>query len=77
MKEFLSDEAVRQLEGLIREQIDENLPTDVERRDWNWQALAGWANRTLGMNTNDRELKKISTPAGRRGRHRSRGARAH
>jgi len=64
MKDFLSDEAIRQLEGLIREQIDENLPPEVERRDWNWQSLAGWANRTLGMNTNDRDLKKVSTPPG-------------
>ncbi len=63
-KDFLSDEALRQIEGLIREQIDENLPPEVERRDWNWQALAGWANRTLGMNTNDRDLKKVSTPPG-------------
>jgi preprotein translocase subunit SecA len=62
LKDFLSDEALRQAEAFIREQIEENLSADVERRDWNWQSLAGWANRTLGMNTNDRELKKVSAP---------------
>ncbi|MBX3443428.1 MAG: preprotein translocase subunit SecA [Planctomyces sp.] len=62
LKEFLSEEAVRQSEQLIREQLEENVSADMDRRDWNWQALASWANRTLGMNTNDRELRKICAP---------------
>ena len=49
----------KQAEIQINEQIDENLPEDVERRDWNWQALSQWANRQFHLNTNDRELKKI------------------
>ena len=56
---YLKDEAVRQAEDQIGEQIDEALPEDVDRRDWNWQALSQWANRQFGLNTNDRELKKI------------------
>ena len=56
---FLKDEAVRQDEDQIGEQIDEALPEDVDRRDWNWQALSHWSNRQFGLNTNDRELKNI------------------
>ncbi|MEW4531162.1 preprotein translocase subunit SecA [Maioricimonas sp. JC845] len=64
MVEFLTDEAHRQAEDLVAEQLDENLPEDAEQRDWNWQTLAGWANRHFGLNVNDRELKKIGRPDG-------------
>ena len=37
-------------------------PDDDDERDWNWLALASWANRQYGLNTNDRELKKIGRP---------------
>jgi preprotein translocase subunit SecA len=57
---FLTDEAYHQAEDLIREQIEENLPEAVEdQQEWNWLALAKWANAQWGLNTNDRELKKI------------------
>ena len=56
---YLTDEAHRQAEDQIQEQLDENLPEDVDERDRNWQALAQWANRHFGINTNDRELKKL------------------
>ncbi len=57
--EYLKDEARRQSEDLIEEQIEENLPEDVEdTREWNWLALSKWANAQYGLNTNDRELKK-------------------
>ena len=58
---YLTDEAHQQAEDLIQEQLDENLPEDVDQRDWNWQALAQWAKRHFGINTNDRELKKLGT----------------
>ncbi len=58
--EYLRDQYTRQSEELIREKVDEDLPSDVEDdKDWNWQALAKWANVRFGLNTNDRELKKI------------------
>ena len=57
---YLKDEALRQAENQIGEQIGEALPEEVDRRDWNWQALSHWANRQFGLNTNDRELKKIA-----------------
>jgi preprotein translocase subunit SecA len=62
LRDYLSDECLRQSESKIREQIEQSLSTEVDRRDWNWQELASWANRVLGMNTNDRELKKLSQP---------------
>jgi preprotein translocase subunit SecA len=64
---YLSDEASQQAEQLIHEQIEENLPDGEDTRNWNWQALANWANRHFRLNTSDRELRKIGTesvPAG-------------
>jgi preprotein translocase subunit SecA len=57
--DFLKDEMRRQAENQIDEQIEENLPDGDDRRDWNWQALSQWANRQFGLNTSDRELRKI------------------
>jgi preprotein translocase subunit SecA len=64
MIDFLSDQSQRQAEVQIRDQLDENLPEDTDQREWNWQTLSGWANRYFGLNTNDRELKKIARPDG-------------
>jgi preprotein translocase subunit SecA len=61
MEVFLTEEAHQQAEDLIQEQLDENLSEGVNPRDWSWQALAHWANRHFGLNTNDRELKKLAT----------------
>ena len=58
--EFLKDKAHIQAEELIRDKIEEDLSEDVEdQREWNWLALSKWANARWGLNTNDRELKKI------------------
>jgi len=63
---FLHDEAFSQADEQIGEQIEENLPEDVEdQSEWNWVSLSRWANSFFGLNTNDRELKKI----GREGIH--------
>ena len=60
LQEFLRDESQRQAEGLIRDKIDEDLADDAEdEREWNWSSLSKWANMRWGLNTNDRELKKI------------------
>ncbi|MCA9081937.1 MAG: SEC-C domain-containing protein, partial [Planctomycetaceae bacterium] len=60
MTDYILDEASRQGEGHIYEKLEENLPQDVDQRDWNWQALAHWANSTFSLNLNDRELRKIA-----------------
>lgn len=60
LKEYLRDEATRQAEDLIRDKIEEDLPTDIEdEREWNWLSLSKWANMRWALNTNDRELKKV------------------
>ena len=59
MVDYMADQAHRQAEMQIQDQLDENLPEDGDRREWNWQTLSSWANRHFGLNTNDRELKKI------------------
>ncbi len=58
--DYLKDESSRQAEGIIEEQINENLPKELDARDWSWQTLASWANRHFGLNINDRELRKIA-----------------
>lgn len=58
--QYLKDEARNQADELIRDKIEEDLSEDVEdQREWNWTALSKWANARWGLNTNDRELKKI------------------
>src|SRR5262249_27247887 len=58
--EFLKEEARNQAEELIPDKSEEDLPPEVEdEREWNWLALSKWANARWGLNTNDRELKKI------------------
>ncbi len=58
--EYLKSVADRQADIQIQEKIEENLPRDVEDdRERNWQAMSMWINRRFGLNTNERELKKI------------------
>lgn len=56
----LRDEAESQAHELIQDKIEEDLPQEIEdEREWNWLGLSKWANARWGLNTNDRELKKI------------------
>ncbi|TWT77330.1 preprotein translocase subunit SecA [Posidoniimonas polymericola] len=52
------DEAERMAESNVQDAIDENLPQDAED-EWNWSALATWANTRYGTNYRDRDLKKV------------------
>jgi preprotein translocase subunit SecA len=55
----LREEGERQGESQIYEQIDVNLPEEAESKlDWNWLALAKWANRTFGLSLQDKDLRK-------------------
>ena len=56
---FLKDRADRQAYENIREQINDNIPENVDAREQNWQALSKWANSNYGLNTNERELRKV------------------
>ncbi len=57
---LLKEQALTQADELLREKIDEDFPTDVEdEREWNWSAFSKWVNSRWGLNTNDRDLKKL------------------
>jgi preprotein translocase subunit SecA len=53
------DTASRQAESQVFDAIEENLPSDEEESEWNWDALATFANTRWGLNLRDRDLKKI------------------
>jgi preprotein translocase subunit SecA len=53
------DEAVRQSEAQIFEAVEENLPTGEDEDEWNWSALASFANARWKLSVNDRDLKRV------------------
>src|SRR5262249_49940540 len=53
------EKAARMIETQIHEALEENVSTDIDPKEWNWQALAGRVNNRYGLKTTDRELKKI------------------
>jgi preprotein translocase subunit SecA len=53
-----ADEAVRQSEGQIYEAVEENLPAGEDEDEWNWGALASFANVRWKLSVNDRDLKR-------------------
>jgi preprotein translocase subunit SecA len=57
------DTANRQAESQVFDAIEENLPSDEEESEWNWDALATFANTRWGLNLRDRDLKKIGRDA--------------
>jgi preprotein translocase subunit SecA len=60
LEDYFRDEAARQAENDIAEKIEEDLPETAEdQSEWNWLSLSKWVNVRFGLNTNDRELKKI------------------
>jgi preprotein translocase subunit SecA len=52
------DDAVRQSETQIFEAVEENLPQGEEESEWNWGALAAFANARWKLSVNDRDLKR-------------------
>ncbi|WP_164104025.1 preprotein translocase subunit SecA [Candidatus Laterigemmans baculatus] len=58
-EEYARDQAERASEAAIYETIEENLPSDGDEDEWNWQAMASWANTRYGTNYRDRDLKKL------------------
>ncbi|MEI6036385.1 MAG: preprotein translocase subunit SecA, partial [Planctomycetota bacterium] len=53
------DEAIRQSESQIFEAVEENIPPDEDEAEWNWSALASFANTRWKLSVNDRELKRV------------------
>ncbi|NNJ27493.1 Protein translocase subunit SecA [Planctomycetes bacterium LzC2] len=61
---ILRDEALEQADASIAENVEVNLSITedeegMQTETYNWNALSRWANGRFGLNTNDRELKKI------------------
>jgi preprotein translocase subunit SecA len=56
---FALDEAERMAETQVIEAIEENLPEEDEPDEWNWEALAKFANARWGCNFRDRDLKRF------------------
>ncbi len=53
------EKAARQAIPAIEDALEENLSADVEEREWNWEAMAGFMGRQYGVKTTARELKQI------------------
>ena len=53
------DQAVRQAETAIYEAIEENLPKEEDESEWNWEALASFANARFKTSVRDRDLRKV------------------
>jgi preprotein translocase subunit SecA len=53
------DRAHNMVPTLIHEAMDENLDTEVDPSEWNWQAMADRVNKMWSLKATDRQLKKI------------------
>jgi preprotein translocase subunit SecA len=53
------DKAFHMIQTMIQEAMDENLDTEIDASEWNWQAMADRVNKLWDLKTNDRQLKKI------------------
>lgn len=56
---YLKDRAERQAYETIREQISSMIPEDADPREHNWLAMSRWVNSNYGLNTNEKELRKV------------------
>ncbi|MGV3485966.1 MAG: preprotein translocase subunit SecA, partial [Planctomycetaceae bacterium] len=57
--EYARDQAERAAETTVVEIIEENLPSEMEESEWNWQAMTNWANTRLGTNYREHDLQKF------------------
>jgi preprotein translocase subunit SecA len=53
------DQAERMAEGQVLEALDENLPSEEDVSEWNWEALAKLVNTRWHLNLRDRDLKQL------------------
>jgi len=57
--QLAKDEAERMAETAVLDAMEENLPDDEDPSEWNWEALAKFANTRWGSNFRDRDLKRF------------------
>ena len=55
---YAKDQAERAAEVQVAEAIEENLPEEMED-EWNWKAMATWANTRLDTNYQDHQLRRM------------------
>ncbi len=53
----LRDRAAQQAREDVNDQIEECLLQDVDESEWNWQALAQWANNRFNLGVSDKHLR--------------------
>ena len=58
-EQHAKDQAERLAEGQVLDGIEENLPDDVDPKEWNWEALAKVANMRWQVGTSGTSLKRI------------------
>ena len=58
-QQYALDQAERKAEGHVYDALDENLPEEVDQHEWNWEALAKFANTRWHTSLRDRDLKQI------------------
>jgi preprotein translocase subunit SecA len=56
---YAKDQAERKAETQILDAIDENLPSEEEQSEWNWDAMAKWLNARFDTNYTVSMLKKM------------------
>ncbi len=56
---YAKEHAERMAETQVLDAIEENLPSEEEESEWNWEALAKLADTRWGLNLRDRDLKKV------------------
>jgi preprotein translocase subunit SecA len=62
--EIVRSRAERQLYEVIREAVEENLPSDAEPSEWTWLALVNWANTRFELNLKERDLRTFAVQDG-------------
>src|SRR5207244_3856060 len=53
------EKALNNIQTQIQEALDENLDSEIDPSQWNWQAMADRVNKLWDLKTSDRALKKI------------------
>ena len=59
-KDQARSRAEEQADESFREAIEENVPADAEPAEWNWLALATWANARYGLSLKDKDLRRFA-----------------
>src|SRR5205085_1052413 len=57
--QLTKDRAVRNVPTFLQEATDENLPSDVDEAEWQWQELSRQVNARFELKTTDRDLKRM------------------